>query len=81
MTTSIAGKASNGDTAWRRPIYLPIHRIIENRGPTAAAYAYGKTLWGGYTAEGSWREDPPRTRNEWLTLTPIPPTGMCLGEG
>ena len=35
-------KQSNGDTAWRRPSYSAIHRIIEN--PVyGGAYAYGKT--------------------------------------
>src|SRR3954465_4414163 len=34
-------KESNGDTAWRRPNYATIHRMIEN--PTyGGAYAYGK---------------------------------------
>src|SRR6267378_219018 len=45
-------KKSNGDTAWRRPSYSAIHRIIEN--PVyGGAYAYGKTaVAAGYTAEG-----------------------------
>ena len=44
-------KQSNGDTAWRRPNYSTIHRIIEN--PVyGGAYAYGKTLWR--------RDTPPR---------------------
>src|SRR5437763_7560256 len=35
-------KQANGDTAWRRPSYSAIHRIIEN--PVyGGAYAYGKT--------------------------------------
>src|SRR5215471_16874502 len=45
-------KQSNGDTAWRRPNYSAIHRIVEN--PVyGGAYAYGKTaVVAGYTAEG-----------------------------
>ena len=35
-------KQNNGDTAWRRPNYASIHRMIEN--PIyGGAYAYGKT--------------------------------------
>jgi DNA invertase Pin-like site-specific DNA recombinase len=35
-------KQANGDTAWRRPSYASIHRLIEN--PVyGGAYAYGKT--------------------------------------
>src|SRR4249919_1771350 len=35
-------KQNNGDTAWRRPNYATIHRMIEN--PIyGGAYAYGKT--------------------------------------
>src|SRR6202521_5290949 len=53
-------KQSNGDTAWRRPSYSTIHRIIEN--PVyGGAYAYGKTaVAAGYTAGGLEREDPPQ---------------------
>src|SRR5471032_1246166 len=45
-------KQQGGDTAWRRPSYSAIHRIIEN--PVyGGAYAYGKTaVAAGYTAEG-----------------------------
>jgi DNA invertase Pin-like site-specific DNA recombinase len=45
-------KQSNGDTAWRRPSYSAIHRIIEN--PVyGGAYAYGKTaVAAGYSAGG-----------------------------
>ncbi|MCK1496724.1 recombinase family protein, partial [Bradyrhizobium sp. 188] len=41
-----------GDTAWRRPSYSAIHRIIEN--PVyGGAYAYGKTAGAaGYSAAG-----------------------------
>jgi hypothetical protein len=45
-------KQTDGDTAWRRPSYSAIHRIIEN--PVyGGAYAYGKTaVAAGYSAEG-----------------------------
>jgi len=44
-------KQADGDTAWRRPSYSAIHRIIEN--PVyGGAYAYGKTDWAaGYSAK------------------------------
>jgi hypothetical protein len=43
-------KQGSGDTAWRRPNYATIHRMIEN--PIyGGAYAYGKTASGaGYGA-------------------------------
>src|SRR5216683_2351862 len=61
-------KQSNGDTAWRRPSYSAIHRIIEN--PVyGGAYAYGKTaVAAGYTAEGVSVKIRRKARNEWLTL-------------
>jgi DNA invertase Pin-like site-specific DNA recombinase len=45
-------KQNNGDTAWRRPDYATIHRMIEN--PIyGGAYAYGKTaVASGYGADG-----------------------------
>jgi len=45
-------KPNNGDTAWRRPNYATIHRMIEN--PVyGGAYAYGKTAAAsGYGAAG-----------------------------
>src|SRR5258705_11246905 len=63
-------KQSNGDTAWRRPSYSAIHRIIEN--PVyGGANAYGKTaVAAGYTAEGVSVKIRRKTRNEWLTLEP-----------
>src|SRR5450432_528285 len=63
-------KQSNGDTAWRRPSYSAIHRIIEN--PVyGGAYAYGKTaVAAGYTAEGVSVKIRRKMRNEWLTLKP-----------
>jgi hypothetical protein len=61
-------KQSNGDTAWRRPSYSAIHRIIEN--PVyGGAYAYGKTaVAAGYSAEGVSVKIRRKARSEWLTL-------------
>ena len=43
-------KQANGDTAWRRPSYATIHRMIEN--PVyGGAYAYGKNG----RRDGVWR--------------------------
>jgi hypothetical protein len=42
-------KGKDGETAWRRPNYATIHRMIEN--PIYGAYAYGKTaVAAGYEA-------------------------------
>src|SRR5450631_1449796 len=73
-------KQSNGDTAWRRPSYSAIHRIIEN--PVyGGAYAYGKTaVAAGYTAEGVSVKIRRRTRNEWLTLKPNTHDGYVSWE-
>ncbi|MFK4535122.1 DNA invertase Pin-like site-specific DNA recombinase [Bradyrhizobium ottawaense] len=51
-------KQTNGDTAWRRPNYSAIHRIIEN--PVYSG-AYGKTaVAAGLQHRGREREDPPQ---------------------
>jgi hypothetical protein len=73
-------KQINGDTAWRRPSYSAIHRIIEN--PVyGGAYAYGKTAVGaGYTAEGVSVKIRRKTRNEWLTLKPNTHDGYVSWE-
>ena len=46
-------KGKDGETAWRRPNYATIHRMIEN--PIyGGAYAYGKTtVAAGYGALGA----------------------------
>src|SRR4029077_20063866 len=61
-------KQTNGDTAWRRPSYSAIHRIIEN--PVyGGAYAYGKTaVAAGYSAGGVSVKIRRKARNEWLAL-------------
>ena len=73
-------KQSNGDTAWRRPNYSAIHRIIEN--PVyGGAYAYGKTaVAAGYTAEGVSAKIRRKRRNEWLTLKPNTHEGYVSWE-
>ena len=63
-------KGKDGRTAWRRPNYATIHRMIEN--PIyGGAYAYGKTAAAaGYDAAGVsvkiWR----KPRSDWLALMP-----------
>src|ERR1700704_4721804 len=73
-------KQSNGDTAWRRPSYSAIHRIIEN--PVyGGAYAYGKTaVAAGYSAEGVSMKIRRKTRNEWLALKPNTHEGYVSWE-
>src|ERR1700687_184479 len=73
-------KQTNGDTAWRRPSYSAIHRIIEN--PVyGGAYAYGKTaVAGGYTAERVSVRIRRKTRNEWLALKPNTHEGYVSWE-
>jgi hypothetical protein len=63
-------KQANGDTAWRRPNYASIHRIIEN--PVyGGAYAYGKTsASAAYAAEGIRVKTRRKARDEWLALKP-----------
>jgi hypothetical protein len=73
-------KQSNGDTAWRRPSYSAIHRIIENPG-YGGAYAYGKTAAAaGYTAEGVSVKTRRKVRKEWLALKPNTHDGYVSWE-
>ena len=73
-------KQTNGDTAWRRPSYSAIHRIIEN--PVyGGAYAYGKTaVAAGYSAERVRVKIRRKTRNEWLALKPNTHDGYVSWE-
>ncbi|WP_247772672.1 recombinase family protein [Bradyrhizobium sp. 192] len=73
-------KQSNGDTAWRRPSYSAIRRIIEN--PVyGGAYAYGKTaVAAGYSAEGVSVKIRRKTRSEWLALKPNTHEGYVSWE-
>jgi DNA invertase Pin-like site-specific DNA recombinase len=73
-------KQTNGDTAWRRPSYSAIHRIIEN--PVyGGAYAYGKTAVAtGYSAEGVSVKIRRKARSEWLALKPNTHDGYVSWE-
>jgi DNA invertase Pin-like site-specific DNA recombinase len=63
-------KSKNGETAWRRPNYATIHRMIEN--PIyGGAYAYGKTAVApGYAAAGASVKIRRKARSDWLALMP-----------
>ena len=71
-------KQNNGETAWRRPNYATIHRMIEN--PIyGGAYAYGKTaVASGYSADGAKIRRKPRT--DWLALMPNAHEGYVSWE-
>jgi len=63
-------KGKDGQTAWRRPNYATIHRMIEN--PIyGGAYAYGKTsVAAGYDAAGVRVKIHRKARSDWLALMP-----------
>src|SRR3954471_6333033 len=71
-------KEANGDTAWRRPTYATIHRMIEN--PVyGGAYAYGRTAVAlGYGAAGV--KVRRKARSEWLALMPNAHDGYVSWE-
>src|SRR5512144_510377 len=71
-------KQNNGNTAWRRPNYATIHRMIEN--PIyGGAYAYGKTaVASGYGAAGV--KIRRKTRTDWLALMPNAHEGYVSWE-
>ena len=71
-------KQNNGDTAWRRPNYATIHRMIEN--PIyGGAYAYGKTaVASGYGADGE--KIRRKARTDWLALMPNAHEGYVSWE-
>lgn len=73
-------KQTGGDTAWRRPSYASIHRIIEN--PVyGGAYAYGKTaVAAGYSASGASVKFRRKARSEWLALKPDAHEGYVSWE-
>ena len=73
-------KQPGGDTAWRRPSYASIHRIIEN--PVyGGAYAYGKTaVSAGYSAGGASVKIRRKARSEWLALKPDAHEGYVSWE-
>ena len=73
-------KGKDGDTAWRRPNYATIHRMIEN--PIyGGAYAYGKTAVGtGYGAVGGGVKIRRKARADWLALMPNAHEGYVSWE-
>jgi DNA invertase Pin-like site-specific DNA recombinase len=73
-------KCKDGETAWRRPNYGTIHRMIEN--PIyGGAYAYGKTaVAGGYNAAGISVKIRRKARSDWLALMPNAHEGYVSWE-
>ncbi len=71
-------KGKDGETAWRRPNYATIHRMIEN--PIyGGAYAYGKTAVAtghGVTGVKARR----KARADWLALVPNAHEGYISWE-
>jgi DNA invertase Pin-like site-specific DNA recombinase len=63
-------KGKDGETAWRRPSYATIHRMIEN--PIyGGTYAYGKTaVAAGYDGAGVKMTIRRKARSDWLALMP-----------
>ena len=73
-------KSKDGETAWRRPNYATIHRMIEN--PIyGGAYAYGKTaVAAGYNAAGVSVKIHRKARSDWLALMPNAHEGYVSWE-
>jgi DNA invertase Pin-like site-specific DNA recombinase len=73
-------KGKDGETAWRRPNYATIHRMIEN--PIyGGAYAYGKTaVAAGYDAAGVSVKIRRKARGDWLALMPNAHEGYVSWE-
>jgi DNA invertase Pin-like site-specific DNA recombinase len=73
-------KGKDGQTAWRRPNYATIHRIIEN--PIyGGAYAYGKTaVVAGYDGAGASVKIRRKARSDWLALVPNAHEGYVSWE-
>jgi DNA invertase Pin-like site-specific DNA recombinase len=73
-------KGKDGETAWRRPNYATIHRMIEN--PIyGGAYAYGKTaVAAGYDADGVSVKIRRKARSDWLALMPNAHEGYVSWE-
>src|SRR6516162_7246077 len=63
-------KGKDGETAWRRPNYATIHRMIEN--PIyGGTYAYGKTaVAAGYDGTDVKVKIRRKARSDWLALMP-----------
>jgi hypothetical protein len=73
-------KGKDGETAWRRPNYATIHRMIEN--PIyGGAYAYGKTaVAAGYDAASVSVKIRRKARSDWLALMPNAHEGYVSWE-
>ena len=76
----LPAKGKDGETAWRRPNYATIHRMIEN--PIyGGAYAYGKTaVAAGYDAAGVSVKIRRKARSDWLALMPNAHEGYVSWE-
>jgi Recombinase/Recombinase zinc beta ribbon domain len=76
----LPAKRKDGETAWRRPNYATIHRMIEN--PIyGGAYAYGKTaVAAGYDAAGVGVKIRRKARSDWLALMPNAHEGYVSWE-
>ena len=74
----LPAKGKDGETAWRRPNYATIHRMIDN--PIyGGAYAYGKTaVAAGYT--GVSVKLRRKARSDWLALMPNAHEGYVSWE-
>jgi len=73
-------KGKDGATAWRRPSYATIHRMIEN--PIyGGAYAYGKTAVAmGYHGADVKLKIRRKARSDWLALMPDAHEGYVSWE-
>jgi hypothetical protein len=73
-------KGKDGETAWRRPNYATIHRMIEN--PIyGGAYAYGKTAVAtGYEGARVEVKIRRKARSGWLALMPNTHEGYVSWE-
>ena len=73
-------RGKDGETAWRRPNYATIHRMIEN--PIyGGAYAYGKTAVAtGYDGARVQVKIRRKARSEWLALMPNTHEGYVSWE-
>jgi DNA invertase Pin-like site-specific DNA recombinase len=73
-------RGRDGETAWRRPNYATIHRMIEN--PIyGGAYAYGKTaVAAGYDGADVKVKIRRKARSDWLALMPNAHEGYVSWE-
>jgi DNA invertase Pin-like site-specific DNA recombinase len=76
----LPAKGKDGETAWRRPNYATIHRMIDN--PIyGGAYAYGKTaVAAAYDATGVSVKIRRKARSDWLALMPNAHEGYVSWE-